>query len=195
MDVPPFWPPFLTFRAFNLIFLGTISHLSLDLYGSNFRWPMAHPHQFSDLVPPGPLPGAKGVVAGSSLVQHDTVGERGPFQLVVKTFIDDSTIWNFSKIFQILPACSLIKTPSYGTNFITTYTLNSVWSHVKEDIMLSVYWTPLHHSLKPRSHMYCNLSATALRLKNSCNQCNHCAIKNCVFRLQINRRLVGDNYP
>ena len=49
--------------------------------------------------------------------------------------------------------------------------------------------------LKPRSHMYCNLSATALRLKNSCNQCNHCAIKNCIFRLQINRRLVGDNYP
>ena len=43
-------------------------------------------------------------------------------------------------------------------------------------------------SLKPPSHMYCNLSATALRLKNSCNQCNHCVIKNCIFRLQINRR-------
>ena len=26
MDVPPFWPPFLTFWAFNSIFLGTISH-------------------------------------------------------------------------------------------------------------------------------------------------------------------------
>ena len=49
--------------------------------------------------------------------------------------------------------------------------------------------------LKPRSHMHCNLSATALRLKNSCNQCNHCAIKTAFFRLQINRRLVGDNYP
>ena len=49
--------------------------------------------------------------------------------------------------------------------------------------------------LNPRSHMHCNLSATALRLKNSCNQCNHCAIKTAFFRLQINRRLVGDNYP
>ena len=55
--------------------------------------------------------------------------------------------------------------------------------------------SPHKWPVKPRSHMYCNLSATALRLKNSCNQCNHCAIKNCIFRLQINRRLVGDNYP
>ena len=49
--------------------------------------------------------------------------------------------------------------------------------------------------IKPRSHMYCNLSTTALWLKNCCNQCNHCAIKNCVFWLQINRWLLGDNYP
>ena len=53
------------------------------------------------------------------------------------------------------------------------------------------------YMLKLQSHMYCNLSATALWLKNSCNQCNQCnqcAITNCIFRLQINRRLVGDNY-
>ena len=53
----------------------------------------------------------------------------------------------------------------------------------------------LQTMLKPRSHMYCNLSGTALRLKNSCNQCNHCAIKTAFFRLQTNRQLVGDNYP
>ena len=68
--------------------------------------------------------------------------------------------------------------------------------------------------LKPRSRMYCNLSATALRLKNSCNQCNHCAIKKLHFsaadqsatgRRQLSlsigdqsatgRRLVGDWLP
>ena len=44
--------------------------------------------------------------------------------------------------------------------------------------------------LKHRSHMYCNLSATALRLKNSCNQCNHCVIKTAFFGC----RSIGDNY-
>ena len=63
----------------------------------------------------------------------------------------------------------------------------------RKEVLVAASETSLR--LKPRSHMHCNLSATALRLKNSCNQCNHCAIKNCVFRLQINRRLVGDNYP
>ena len=34
------------------------------------------------------------------LVPHrNTVGERGPFKLVVKTFIDDGTTWNLSKLF------------------------------------------------------------------------------------------------
>ena len=53
--------------------------------------------------------------------------------------------------------------------------------------------------VKPRSHMYCNQSATALRRKNSCNQCNHCAIKNCrsigdwsATTIPKNRRPVGD---
>ena len=41
--------------------------------------------------------------------------------------------------------------------------------------------------MKPCSHIYCNLSATALWLKNSCNQYNHCAIKTAFFRVQINR--------
>ena len=81
MDVPPFWPPFLTFWGLNSIFLGyffsstntkTIFgvlklpiltefdllgpkfNFSLDLFGSNFQRPAAHPRQFSDRVPPPP---------------------------------------------------------------------------------------------------------------------------------------------
>ena len=34
--------------------LGPKFHFSLDLFGSNFQWPAAHPHQFSDRVPPPP---------------------------------------------------------------------------------------------------------------------------------------------
>ena len=34
---------------------------------------------------------------------------------------------------------------------IMTHTLNSEWSHVKENSMLSVYWTPLRHSLTSRT--------------------------------------------
>ena len=52
---------------------------------------------------------------------------------------------------------------------------------------------------KPRSHMHCNLLATALPLKNSCNQRNHLAIKTATFSCRsvdnqsaINRRPVGD---
>ena len=39
----------------NSIFLAPKYHFSLDLFGSNFQWPAAHPQQFSDRVPP---PGA-----------------------------------------------------------------------------------------------------------------------------------------
>ena len=79
MDVPPFWPPFLTFWGLNSIFWGIFSHpptpkrsfgvlklpiltefdllgpkfhFTLDLFGSKFQRPAAHPHQFSDRVPP-----------------------------------------------------------------------------------------------------------------------------------------------
>ena len=72
---------------------------------------------------------------------------RDRFKLVVKTLIDDGTTWNLSKLFKISPTFSLTRTPRWGTNFITTYTLDSEWFHVKEDTMLSVYWTPLRHSL------------------------------------------------
>ena len=34
--------------------LGPKFHFSLDLFGSNFQRPAAHPHQFSDRVPPPP---------------------------------------------------------------------------------------------------------------------------------------------
>ena len=36
--------------------LGPKFHFSLDLFGSNFQRPAAHPHQFSDRVPPTPHP-------------------------------------------------------------------------------------------------------------------------------------------
>ena len=40
----------------NSIFLAPKYHFSLDLFGSNFQWPAAHPQQFSDRVPPpGPF--------------------------------------------------------------------------------------------------------------------------------------------
>ena len=77
--VPRFWPPFFTLAGSSTIFLGYFSHpptakLSfgvqklpiftkidlfgpkfnyfLDLFGSNFQRPAAHPHQFSGRVPP-----------------------------------------------------------------------------------------------------------------------------------------------
>ena len=99
---------------------------------------------------------------------------------------------------------------SFQSNISTNWGWIKSASNFVEEISKCILWNEVllfcfkHHrslftrvqlTLKPRSHMYCNLSATALRLKNSCNQCNHCAIKNCIFRLQINRRLVGDNCP
>ena len=76
--VPRFWPPFFTLAGSNTIFLGYFSHpptaklsfgvqklpiftkidlfgpkfnFFLDLFGSNFQRPAAHPHQFSGRVP------------------------------------------------------------------------------------------------------------------------------------------------
>ena len=40
----------------NSIFLAPKYHFSLDLFGSNFQWPAAHPQQFTDRVPPPGLP-------------------------------------------------------------------------------------------------------------------------------------------
>ena len=81
--VPRFWPPFFTLAGSSTIFLGYFSHpptaklsfgvqklpiftkidlfgpkfnFFLDLFGSNFQRPAAHPHQFSGRVPPpGPF--------------------------------------------------------------------------------------------------------------------------------------------
>ena len=74
--VPRFWPPFFTLAGSSTIFLGCFFSstntktifwvqilakfdlfgpkipFSLDLFGSNFQWPAAHPQQFSDRVPP-----------------------------------------------------------------------------------------------------------------------------------------------
>ena len=79
--VPRFWPPFFTLAGSSTIFLGYFSHpptaklsfgvqklpiftkidlfgpkfnFFLDLFGSNFQRPAAHPHQFSGRVPPPP---------------------------------------------------------------------------------------------------------------------------------------------
>ena len=38
--------------SLNSIFLAPKYHFPLDLFGSNFQWPTAHPQQFSDRVPP-----------------------------------------------------------------------------------------------------------------------------------------------
>ena len=81
--VPRFWPPFFTLAGSSTIFLGYFSHPTtaklsfgvqklpiftkidlfgpkfnffLDLFGSNFQRPAAHPHQFSGRVPPPPPP-------------------------------------------------------------------------------------------------------------------------------------------
>ena len=77
--VPRFWPPFFNLAGSSTIFLGYFSHpptaklsfgvqklpiftkidlfgpkfnFFLDLFGSNFQRPAAHPHQFSGRVPP-----------------------------------------------------------------------------------------------------------------------------------------------
>ena len=103
MDVPRFWPPFLTLWGLNTIFLGyffsstntkTIFlvpvlaeldlfgpkfHYSLDLFGSNFQQPAAHPRQFSDQVspPPGLLAGYPryecSLISKSIINVHDDV--------------------------------------------------------------------------------------------------------------------------
>ena len=46
------WPILTEFDLF-----GPKFHFSLYLFGSNFQRPAAHPHQFSDRVPPPPPPG------------------------------------------------------------------------------------------------------------------------------------------
>ena len=93
--VPRFWPPFFTLAGSSTIFLGyffsstntkTIFcgiltefdllgpkfNFSLDLFGSNFQRPAAHPHHFSDRVPPPRDVGylGKAVVTGQSLMSR-----------------------------------------------------------------------------------------------------------------------------
>ena len=90
--VPRFWPPFFTLAGSSTIFLGYFSHpptaklsfgveklpiftkidlfgpkfnFFLDLFGSNFQRPAAHPHQFSGRVPPPPPPPPPGDITHS----------------------------------------------------------------------------------------------------------------------------------
>ena len=90
--VPRFWPPFFTLAGSSTIFLGYFSHpptaklsfgvqklpifftkidlfgpkfnFFLDLFGSNFQRPAAHPHQFSGRDPP---PRVAGVLFAAGL--------------------------------------------------------------------------------------------------------------------------------
>ena len=104
--VPRFWPPFFTLAGSSTIFLGyffsstntkTIFwgiklpiltefdilgpkfHFSLDLFGSNFQRPAAHPHHFLDQVPslppppPPPPPAHDTVLIKPLLRQNDVV--------------------------------------------------------------------------------------------------------------------------
>ena len=51
--------------------LGPKFHFSLDLFGSNFQRPAAHPHQFSDRVPPRDCRTVCGSLkCGTSSYQH-----------------------------------------------------------------------------------------------------------------------------
>ena len=58
------------------------------------------------------LASANGVAASSTLARLQHRWWKGPFKLVVKTFIDDGTSRNLSKLFKISPTYSLTRTPS-----------------------------------------------------------------------------------
>ena len=132
---------------------------SLDLFGSNFQWPAAHPHQFSDRVPPRAF--------------------TSPMTLVL----------DFQGQMLTLSYLGIGKGDS-------TYITKAVWVDRKLD--------PLHVcGLKPRSHMYCNLSATALRLKTAATSATTVRSKTAPFgcrsigdwsatTIPKNRRPVGD---
>ena len=81
------------------------------------------------------------------LLGRNAVGDKGPFKLVVKTFIGDRTAGNLLNFFPISRTYSVTRTPPYGTNFIKTHTLNTEWFYVNFGTMLSVYWTSLRYSL------------------------------------------------
>ena len=99
---PRFWPPFFTLAGSSTIFLGYFSHpptaklsfgvqklpiftkidlfgpkfnFFLDLFGSNFQQPVAHPHQFSGRVPPPGQPPSLDCVSvyalGCDVYLHD----------------------------------------------------------------------------------------------------------------------------
>ena len=68
-------------KEFNL--LGPKFHFSLNLFGSNFQRPAAHPHQFSDRVPP---PGSSEL---NSEIFSDLVTRLGWHLVIIR-----STIWN-----------------------------------------------------------------------------------------------------
>ena len=60
----------------NSIFLAPKYHFSLDLFGSNFQWPAAHPQQFSDRVPP---PGPTETQSGTNSWYWSSVVKRTIF--------------------------------------------------------------------------------------------------------------------
>ena len=69
----------------NSIFLAPKYHFSLDLFGSNFQWPAAHPQQFSDRVPPPPPPGVK--------VPHVNIWAAKPMYIMASLPTGDWWCW------------------------------------------------------------------------------------------------------
>ena len=61
-------------------------HFSPDLFGSNFQWPAAHPHRFSDRVHPPPPPPPRQIQIGlssplpkgSTSVEHSELAVLAP---------------------------------------------------------------------------------------------------------------------
>ena len=114
--VPRFWPPFFTLAGSSTIFLGYFSHpptaklsfgvqklpiftkidlfgpkfnFFLDLFGSNFQRPAAHPHQFSGRVPPPGVPPTGNLCHYScQLAIHNISHELSHFLIRAQTWND-----------------------------------------------------------------------------------------------------------
>ena len=94
------------------------------------------------------LAGANGVAVGSSLARPRHRWWKGPIQIGCENFHR----WrHYLKLVKIPWNFTYIFFDKNSTNFKMSHTLNSEWSHVKEDTKLSVYWTPLRHSLTSRA--------------------------------------------
>ena len=163
--VPRFWPPFFTLAGSSTIFLGYFSHpptaklsfgvqklpiftkidlfgpkfnFFLDLFGSNFQRPAAHPHQFSGRVPP-----RGGDTASSPRPRPTAQGGRVPY--LHRSHPSQSPTYSYNRCFQygfvqfwlVRPGPVPWSTSGTATNSWnklpqspTTYTATPVWLNV-----------------------------------------------------------------